>query len=325
MVRADLLINLAKSGLKQDSDNFKKTLESIIVEERAKQHTILAENLETILKDANQDLTSFMQVAQPVSSVDTLLYEIKAKHKLADLMLPDNVLYTCHEFISEQFRVELLRSYGLEPRNRLLFTGPPGNGKTSLAEALADALMIPLYCVRYEGVIGSYLGETASRLRKIINFVRTRRCILFLDEFETLGKERGDVQETGEIKRVVSSLLLQIDALPSHVIVIGATNHPELLDRAVWRRFQIRLNLPIPTKQQICEWFFRFEKNTNISLGISHEKLASELEGSSFSDIEEFGQTILRRYILALPTGEMPIIVDDTLRHWKLRETALSG
>ena len=92
--------------------------------------------------------------------------------------------------------------------------------------------------MRYEAVIGSFLGETSGRLKKLFDFVRTHQCVLFFDEFDTLGKERGDVHETGEIKRVVSSLLLQIDALPSHVVVVTATNHAELLDRAVWRRFQ---------------------------------------------------------------------------------------
>ena len=104
---------------------------------------------------------------------------------------------------------------GLEPRNKILLVGPPGNGKTSLAEAIATSLMIPLYVVKYESIIGAYLGETASKLSKLFEFAKTRQCVLFFDEFETLGKERGDQQETGEIKRVVSSLLLQIDALPS--------------------------------------------------------------------------------------------------------------
>ena len=101
--------------------------------------------------------------------------------------------------------------------------------------------------MRYESVIASYLGETAVRLSRLFDQVRTRRCVLFFDEFDVVGKERRDVHETGEIKRVVSSLLLQIDDLPSHVVVVTATNHPELLDRAVWRRFQLRLNLPAPT------------------------------------------------------------------------------
>jgi SpoVK/Ycf46/Vps4 family AAA+-type ATPase len=127
------------------------------------------------------------------------------------LILPKDVVLLCEQYIQEQYRVDLLRSYGLEPRNRILLIGAPGNGKTSLAEAIAESLMMPLYVVKYDSIIGSYLGETASRLRKLIDFVSSRKCVLFFDEFETLGKERGDTHETGEIKRVVSSLLLQID------------------------------------------------------------------------------------------------------------------
>ncbi|MGP4763358.1 AAA family ATPase, partial [Klebsiella pneumoniae] len=89
-------------------------------------------------------------------------------------------------------------------------------------------------------LIGSYLGETSGRLKAMLDYARTRRCVLFFDEFETLGKERGDTHETGEIKRVVSSLLLQLDDLPDYVVVVAASNHPELLDSAVWRRFQLR-------------------------------------------------------------------------------------
>ena len=101
----------------------------------------------------------------------------------------------------------------IEPRNRILLAGPPGNGKTTLAEALADALSTPFMVVRYEAIIGSYLGETASGSVRYSSTARSRHCVLFFDEFDSVGKERGDLHETGEIKRVVSSLLLQIDAL----------------------------------------------------------------------------------------------------------------
>ena len=131
-----------------------------------------------------------------------------------------------------------MRSHGLQPRHRVLLAGPPGNGKTALAEAIAEALALPFLIVRYEALIGSFLGETAQRLAQLFAFARTLPCVLFFDEFDVVGKERGDAHETGEIKRVVSNLLLQIDALPSHVIAVAATNHSELLDSAVWRRFQ---------------------------------------------------------------------------------------
>lgn len=150
-------------------------------------------------------------------------------------------MLTVNEFVQEQYRSDLLRSHNLEPRHRILLTGAPGNGKTSLAEALANELMVPFYRVRYDGIITSYLGETASRLSKLLEFVSQEHCVLFFDEFDAIGKERGDTHETGEIKRLVNSLLLQMDELPSYVVVIAATNHPELLDRAVWRRFQIKI------------------------------------------------------------------------------------
>lgn len=153
------------------------------------------------------------------------------------------------DLIEEHHRRDLLRSHGIEPRHRILLEGPPGSGKTTLAETIATEIAVPLLTVRYEALIGSFLGETASRLDVLFSAVRIRPCVLFFDEFDAVAKERGDTHETGEIKRVVSSLLVQIDRLPSHVIVIAATNHAELLDRAVWRRMQIRLSLPRPPAQ----------------------------------------------------------------------------
>ncbi|EPP5899011.1 AAA family ATPase [Acinetobacter baumannii] len=152
-----------------------------------------------------------------------------------------------------------------------------------------------------------------------MDYAATRRCILFFDEFETLGKERGDTHETGEIKRVVSSLLIQIDALPSHVIVMAATNHAELLDRAVWRRFQLRLEVPRPTRAQIEAWFIAFEKKNNIKLNYAYETLAKRLYGSNFAEIEEFGRSVLRKYVLTQPNSNIRSIISLTLKTWSDR------
>ncbi|MGV2196779.1 AAA family ATPase [Agrobacterium vitis] len=161
-------------------------------------------------------------------------------------MLPLPVDQSGQQLIEEHMRADVLRTHGYEPRHRVLLSGPPGNGKTSFAEAIAEGLGLPFFVVRYDALIGSYLGETNARLRKFFDYVRTRPSVLFFDEFDSIGKERGDTHETGEIKRVVSFLLMQLDQLPSYVLVIAATNHAELLDRAVWRRFQMRLSfLPL--------------------------------------------------------------------------------
>ena len=243
MARADLLVRLVRSASRGDQALFRKTVESLVAEERAKQHHILAERLEESLKSNGSGWLPEQRLAAPRAEQ---VLELQPDRRLDELVLPSIVSKAIEEVIEEQHRAELLRSHNVEPRHRLLFAGPPGNGKTSLAEALATELVAPLCVVRYEAVVASYLGETSTRLQKLFDHVRTRRCVLFFDEFDTLGKERGDEHETGEIKRVVSTLLLQIDRLPSHVVVVTATNHPELLDRAVWRRFQLRLKLLRP-------------------------------------------------------------------------------
>ena len=322
MVGSDLLIGLVKFGMSGDKQKFQKVVESLIADERNKQHKILADNLEDLLKidQLNKPISNGTGVTD--QRIGSLIHEIIPSRKLDDLILPENVYQVCQEVIQEQNRSELLRSYNLEPRNRILLIGPPGNGKTSLAEAIAEGLMVPLFIVRYEGVIGTYLGETAVRLRRLIDYASTRKCVLFFDEFETLGKERGDTHETGEIKRVVSSLLMQIDTLPSHVIVIGATNHAELLDRAVWRRFQIRMNLPEPTRERLAKWFEKYEKRFRMPLGYAPMTLAKKLlsvktRDINFSEAEEFGTTIFRRYVLDQPNSDMKSIIDRTLIHWK--------
>ena len=176
-----------------------------------------------------------------------------------------------------------------------------------------------LVVARYDGLIASYLGETASRLRKLFDYVRTRACVLFFDEFDTIGKERGDLHETGEIKRVVSSLLMQIDDLPSHVVVVTATNHPELLDRAVWRRFQLRLELPRPTPKEIEDYFATVGSRLKFSLEVSPKSLAEKFQGASYSELEDFVSDVSRRYVLALPEPNVKKIVQQRLAQWQNR------
>jgi SpoVK/Ycf46/Vps4 family AAA+-type ATPase len=319
MPRSDLLMTLLEASFGQDHVLMRRALEALIAEERHKQHNIFANQLEQVLK--NGEVREKQLQGQTISDerVRNLLFELTPKRTLEDLMLPEEVSTPIKELVEEHRRQDLLRSFNLEPRNSILLAGPPGNGKTSLAEAMANALMIPFMVVRYESVIGSYLGETAVRLRKVFDYVRTRNCVLFFDEFDTLGKERGDIHETGEIKRVVSSLLLQMDDLPKHVIVVTATNHPELLDRAVWRRFQLRLLLPPPRQDQLIQWFESFEQKYDCRLEVSSKTLAEKLHGLSFAEVEEFTNDILRRRVLQLPEADMRKIISQRLNQLQHR------
>lgn len=318
MARSDLLLSLVKAGTSGDYASFRKVVESLIAEERAKKHGVLAERLSELL-NRNGSPPVPASAASRNGAVHDLCVELTPGRTLDDLILPDVVRTACTELVEEHHRTELLRSYGLQPRNRVLLAGAPGNGKTSLAEALAHSMMVPLIVVRYDGIIASYLGETASRLRRLFNHIRTRGCLLFFDEFDTIGKERGDEHETGEIKRVVSSLLLQVDDLPSHVVVVTATNHPELLDRAVWRRFQLRLELPPPTRDLAVTYFENVEKRLDFSFGYAPRTLAEKLSGLSFAELEEFVGDVSRRYVLSLPDADAKRIVSERLKQWKTR------
>ena len=322
MARADLLVKLVKAGGKGDKEFFRKVVESLIAEEKGKQHMVLANQLETELKNFtlngnSADISlSNLFVAHP-ENLDSYLLNINPKKNFDEIILDDKIKNQLFEFINEHHCKDILHSYNLEPRNRILFVGPPGNGKTSIAEAIACELMLPFYIIRYDGIIGSYLGETATRLKKSFDFLRTQECVVFFDEFDAIGKERGDEHETGEIKRVVNSLLLQIDRLPTYVTVIAATNHPELLDRAVWRRFQIRLELKKPTLQKITIWIKKFEERIQQKLPISYSILSKNLSGLSFSEIEEFGLSIQRKYILSLPSSNLKKITQECMLELK--------
>ncbi|MFS0860015.1 AAA family ATPase [Paenibacillus taichungensis] len=315
MARSDLIIKLVESGIQGNEELFKTSVEALIVDEKSKNHTILADRLEKALQkntkkrlDGNINTLNFHRN-------QNLYYEKTPTFTLDSLILDQNVRQNLHDLIQEHFRVDLLRTYNLEPRNRIMLAGPPGNGKTSIAEALATELMVPLITVRYEGLVDSYLGETANKLNELFNFAKTKRCVLFFDEFDTVGKERGDSQETGEIKRVVSSLLLQIDNLPSHVVVVTATNHPELLDRAVWRRFQLKLDIKLPTKNQIEQWIERYKSENKFNLGHSKNTLLKSLEGLSYSELNEFGLDIKRKYIMSIPNSDIKSIVKKSLEN----------
>lgn len=297
MARADILLSIVKSAVGNDNLSLRKAVEALAADERSKNHRILADRLTELVSLQNNQLNKTTPFIQ--NGARDLVFEVIPEKRFDDIVLGRDTLEICREVVEEHHRADILNSYGISPRHRLLFVGPPGNGKTTLAEAVASALMYPLIVVRYENIIGSYLGETASRLQKVFDLAKARKCVIFLDEFETLGKERGDTRETGEIKRVVSSLLLQIDRLPSYTVVITASNHPELLDRAVWRRFQVKIQLPRPTKGQVVQYIKKFEERTGFVFKMPHNSLASKLGRISFSEIEEFCLDVLRRCILS--------------------------
>lgn len=201
----------------------------------------------------------------------------------------------------------------------LLMYGPPGTGKSRLARHIAAELGLDLYVARLDGLISSYLGSTSKNIRALFDFASKTPCILFLDEFDAIAKLRGDGQELGELKRVVNSFLQNLDTLGRQSIVLAATNHENLLDPAVWRRFTYRLALQLPTPEQRSEMWADFAAPTVFSkrdLAV----LADLSEGFSGSDIREACTRLKRR---ALTTGQQPMTLKDALL--VVQNLALSG
>jgi SpoVK/Ycf46/Vps4 family AAA+-type ATPase len=314
MARADLLLNLVRAGSEGDQVGLRRAVEAMVAEERAKRHPALASRLEAALKTAAAQSRLPNTLSSAEERARQYLVELQPRRALSSIVLNETVAAQIAELIEEQHRTELLRSYSLEPRHRVLLYGPPGNGKTSLAEALAFELSLPLLVVRYETLIGSFLGETSQRLKQVFDFARTRHCVLFFDEFDAVAKERGDVHETGEIKRVVNSLLMQIDDLPTNVLIVVASNHSELLDRAVWRRFQLRLELLQPDSKAVEQWFVRLQGRLQMPFGLPIASLVKHFNGKSYSELVEFSENVARRMVLASPGANMKKILEKQLQ-----------
>lgn len=317
MARADLLIDLVQAARSGADDDLRRIVESVIAEEESKHHYLVADRLRQALRTNGHHAPPTLggEKGSP-SGIERRTPDAR----FGDLVLPTLIIDELDALVGEQQQIELLRAHSLEPRHRVLLLGAPGTGKTTLAEALAEALLVPLVVLRYEAIIGSFLGETGSKLSEVFAWARTRRCVLFLDEFDAIAKERGDEHETGEVKRVVSSLLMLVDELPSHVVVVAASNHPELLDRAAGRRFEISLTLPAPTPKSRQQWWEKYLADFPMPLRATPRTLASKTPARDFAELHDLGQDIRRRVVLS--PGEDPNrIVAQRIARWrKLRD-----
>ena len=315
MARGDQICNLVRYGLERDDVRFRQAVNVLLTEERSKHHDNIADKIEYFLKKVPEEKNFINQKMQALTSQagENNLRAIEPKRKMDTLFLSDDVRQECQELILEHKRADFLRAHGVEPRNKILMIGPPGNGKTSLAEAIASELEVPLFLAKYEGLVSQYLGKTAANLAKAFDFVKNEPCVLFLDEFETLGSERSSQNETGEMRRVVGTLLTLMDMLPSHVVMTAATNHDSMLDSATWRRFQVKFKMEKPEIQNIEAWFRSFEKTREFNFGVSNSLLAEKLDGLSYAEVEEFALSVYRKYLLRLPVDRTKEITMEQL------------
>jgi SpoVK/Ycf46/Vps4 family AAA+-type ATPase len=205
------------------------------------------------------------------------------------IVLPKFVDNKIEDFINiVEYQAELIKG-GVDMSNTLLLYGKPGCGKTTVAKYISERTGLPLVVARFDAIVSSLLGNTAKNIRKIFDFADNKPCILFLDEFDAIAKARDDQYELGELKRVINSLLQNIDAFAKHNILIAATNHPELLDKAIWRRFNTVIEIGTPHDGEIIELIKTFSDGFNTDFGNDEkrtDKLVKLLQGKTPSDIK---------------------------------------
>ncbi|WP_284352652.1 AAA family ATPase [Roseisolibacter agri] len=205
------------------------------------------------------------------------------------------------QLVRERQEAAALDAAGLTPTRTAVFSGPPGVGKTLAARWVARALGRPLLILDLAAVMSSYLGRTGANLRHVLDYAKGVRGVLLLDEIDALAKRRDDAQEIGELKRLVTVLLQEVDDWPPSGLLLAATNHPDLLDPAAWRRFDVRVEFPMPTTRQVHALVQRAAEAAGLASGALVDALALTFAGASFSDIE---RDLLRARRGAVVAGE---------------------
>lgn len=250
------IIALLQSHIAGDDERFIAVATQIAAHQARQGHGKLAQELRELIDAAKGKSATVARrgagpvpIAQPKGELSGLLAARYSDVRLNSMVLPAALKERLGRVATEQRQQEALRARGLQPRRKLLLVGPPGSGKTMSAAALAGELKLPLFTVLYEGLIGKLMGETATRLRMIFDAVALQRGVYFFDEFDAIGTQRAGPNDVGEIRRVLNSFLqfLENDDGPS--LVIAATNHPELLDRALFRRFDDVITYDLPTPE----------------------------------------------------------------------------
>lgn len=208
------------------------------------------------------------------------------------------------QLIEERKQISRLDALGLVPTRSAIFVGPPGVGKTITARWLASQLEVPFYVLDLTAVMSSLLGRSGGNLRAALDYAKRSPCVLLLDEIDAIAKRRGDAGDIGELKRLVTVILQEVDAWPGHSVLLAATNHPELIDPALWRRFDLELDFPMPAEPEIKASLEKFLGPDTAKFSKWLSLLVFAFKGSSFSDLQREINRMRRSVALGLGTAQ---------------------
>ena len=305
MAAADQIKSLIKSFGDGDEDRFFASAMQIAASEARKGHTTFAQELKSLIEKAKKNRSlSFLDRSKtiPINQSKRDLHELieifQPKVKLKDMVLAPSVREALLKLVNEQQKWEMLRQHNLMPRRKLLLQGPPGCGKTMTAQAIAGELGIPVFIVRLDGLISKFMGESIAKLRLIFDAMPDHRGVYLFDEFDSIGSHRNQGQDVGEIKRVLNSFLINIEKDQSNSVIIAATNMPEVLDQALFRRFDDIITYPLPSKAEVSDTIKKNLSGFKFNERVNYQILAKEAEGLNYSDIVRACEETIKEMIL---------------------------
>ena len=317
MASADQLKALLKSHIEGDDERFFSVAMQVAAHEAKLGHGKLAVELRALIDrlKARRGLPSQggerpIPISRPRGELAALLHVTYAKARLAEMVLDEVLLSQLKRIIREQRKASEILAHGLSPRRKLLLMGPPGTGKTMTASVLAGELGLPLLQVRLDGLITKYMGETAAKLRQVFEATERTRGVYFFDEFDAIGSQRGLANDVGEVSRILNSFLQMIEQDKSHSLIVAATNHPDVLDHALFRRFDDVLHYDLPDQSRIAS-VLKSRLARMAASGVSWQKLADVAVGLSYAEVTRASDETLKE---ALIEGRQVVSEDDIRR-----------
>ena len=305
MLSIKLIEELTQAFMEGDTSRVVALLKEESLDSKQKKKHIVSRRLDNLIKKvpskSNFSAASFSSGEDRGAKSffinnPNLVTEFKSEILPETVVLNPEVKNLLTTFFREWEDRERLMQFSLQPNNKIMLYGPPGTGKTRLAYAIANQLNFPLILVRLDELVSSFLGKTGQNLREVFDIAKKKNVVLFLDEIDTVAKHRADEKELGELKRIVTVLLQNIDLFPTNSVIIGATNHEEILDKAIWRRFPLKIRLELPSAKSRELLFTLFLENINKEVDFVF--LAKITDGLSGSEIFDLAQQAIKNHVI---------------------------
>lgn len=283
-------------------------------------HHRLAADLKAAVENSRAERPKKVtSIAQPRGDLSDLVTASHPGVSLKDLVLPEELAAQVERILTEQRQRKHLLDHGFEPAHRLLFEGPPGTGKTMTAAVFAHELSLPLLTIRLDSLISKFMGETASKLRLIFDSAEAQRGVYLFDEFDALGGDRAG-NDVGEARRILNSFLVFLENSSSESLIIAATNHRSILDKALFRRFDMVLDYALPDAKQAAA--VMRGRLGSLAKGVRWSALVDDVTGLSHADLVRAAESAAKSVILA---GRTHVSADDIRLALKSRQAASLG